>query len=101
MVERDINVGDDGYTYYMISFLGSGVDMDVEGDAAWIDNVSMLGTEPLCPQDLTGDGMVDINDLLDLLAAWGETDHAADLDGNGVVDTNDLLNLLGMWGRCA
>lgn len=49
------------------------------------------------PADINGDGVVDVGDLLDLLAAWGEDDADADIDGNGVVDVSDLLVLLGAW----
>ncbi len=42
-----------------------------------------------CPSDLDGDGQVGINDLLDLLAAWGAP-----------YTINDLLDLLAAWGPC-
>ncbi len=53
--------------------------------------------------DITGDGVVDVLDLLELLGQWGPCpdppeDCLADLDGNGVVDVLDLLILLGNWG---
>lgn len=52
--------------------------------------------------DLNGDGMVDVSDLLILLAAWGtcprSSDCPADLNGDGVVDISDLLILLSNWG---
>jgi acetyl esterase/lipase len=51
--------------------------------------------------DITGDGVVDVNDLLALLAAWGDcpggSDCPADLNGDGVVNTSDLLALLAAW----
>jgi len=57
-------------------------------------------SEP-CTGDVTGDGAVDSNDILALLAAWQcSTCDAEDVDGNGVVDTNDLLQMLGAWGVC-
>jgi hypothetical protein len=52
------------------------------------------------PGDLNGDGVVDLNDLLMLLKAWGECppgDCPADLNGDGVVDVLDLLILLEYW----
>ncbi len=51
--------------------------------------------------DVTGDGIIDVLDLLELLAAWGDCpsqgDCPADVDGNGVVDVLDLLIVLGAW----
>jgi len=54
-----------------------------------------------CPADLTGDGVVNVSDLLQLLSAWGpNVGHPADLNGDGVVNVSDLLILLGQWGPC-
>ncbi len=54
-------------------------------------------TEP-CSPDMDGTGVVDIEDLLLFMAAWGTED--ADLNGDGTPDINDLLVLMGMWGAC-
>lgn len=50
--------------------------------------------------DLNGDGVVDVADLLLLLAAWGTCPQPcpADLNGDGVVDVADMLILLANWG---
>jgi len=54
-----------------------------------------------CYADCVPDDVVDVNDLLALLADWGSTDlPITDLDQNGIVNTFDLLDLLGGWGRC-
>ena len=54
-----------------------------------------------CAEDITGDAQVNVNDLLDLLAAWGPCgDCDADLTGDGQVNVNDLLDLLAAWGPC-
>lgn len=57
-----------------------------------------------CAGDVIGDGAIGTDDLLALLAAWGECPSdgtcPADLDGNGAVDAIDLLTLLGSWGLC-
>ena len=52
------------------------------------------------PGDLDEDGDVDFNDLLILLAAWGECPKGCpeDLDDDLDVDFNDLLILLANWG---
>jgi len=50
------------------------------------------------PGDATGDGVVDIDDLLAVIGVWGPClDCAADLDGDGVVDVDDLLMVIGNW----
>ncbi|MDG2477326.1 MAG: hypothetical protein P8M32_05445 [Phycisphaerales bacterium] len=56
-----------------------------------------------CPGDMTGDDIVDVNDLLALAAAWGPcTDDPClpDVTGDDIVDTSDLLYLLASWGPC-
>ena len=52
--------------------------------------------------DIDGDGVVGFEDLLALLAAWGDCPEppdpcAADLDDDGDVDFDDLLLLLAGW----
>ena len=48
--------------------------------------------------DLNGDGVVNIADLLALLASWGSClGCPADLNGDGVVNIIDLLILLANW----
>jgi hypothetical protein len=51
-------------------------------------------------EDVNGDGVVDVTDLLELLADWGET-GVCDFNGDGIVDVTDLLMLLAAWGPCA
>ncbi|MDP7008073.1 MAG: hypothetical protein QGI78_00715 [Phycisphaerales bacterium] len=58
-----------------------------------------LSVEPSETGDINGDGLVDIEDLLLLLAAWGgEGNDGTDLDGNGVVDVEDLLIMIANFG---
>jgi len=52
-----------------------------------------------CPADITGDGVVDVLDLLEVLAQWG-TAGPADITGDGIVDVLDLLEVLAAWGPC-
>jgi hypothetical protein len=67
-------------------------------------NGSMLLTPCLsCAGDADCDGIVDISDVLALLAAWGTDDPLFDLapeGGDGQVDVVDLLALLASWGPC-
>lgn len=56
---------------------------------------------PICHGDFNGDSMVDVSDLLLLLAAWGPcVDCPEDLEGTGEVGVADLLLLLEAWGEC-
>jgi len=54
-----------------------------------------------CPADVTGDGVVDVLDLIAVLAAWGQSDVPEDINGDGIVDVLDLLEVLTAWGPCA
>lgn len=62
---------------------------------------------PVRAGDLTGDGLVGIDDLWMLLDAWGPCPPKipgdfcpcpGDLNGDGVIDVKDLFDLLGQWG---
>ena len=62
---------------------------------------SLMTDGHACPADLNGDGLVEGDDLLRLLASWGEctaSDCPEDLDGDGLVDGVDLTILLAAWG---
>jgi hypothetical protein len=56
-----------------------------------------------CPADIEDDdGVVDVDDLLELLDEWGDDDddEEADINQDGTVDVQDLLILLAAWGPC-
>jgi hypothetical protein len=53
-----------------------------------------------CAGDIVRDCIVNVDDLLLLLAEWGASDSVADINGDGAVDVNDLLLLLAAWGPC-
>ena len=52
--------------------------------------------------DITGDGVVDLSDLAELIAHYrttsGATYEDGDLDGDGDVDLSDLAELLSAYG---
>ena len=49
--------------------------------------------------DSNGDGLVNVTDLLTLLASWGSCGGCpADFNSDSMVNVFDLLNLLGNWG---
>lgn len=60
-----------------------------------------LGPAP-CPADLSGNRVVNGEDLAALLGAWGPCSGScpADLTGDGEVNGADLAAQLGAWGNC-
>lgn len=64
------------------------------------DNGDNVIAEDCCPADITGDAVVDVNDLLAVIDQWGSTDSPADIYADGIVDVNDLLMVVGNWGGC-
>jgi hypothetical protein len=76
-------------------------DSTVEAGVDGVDVHEYVCDQPACAADLDGNGAVDVNDFLALLAAWGPNPgHPADFDGSGTVDVNDCLQLLSEWGPC-
>ena len=70
-------------------------------DAGEVEDYTIIVIEtPPCPADVNGDGVVDVLDLLALLAAWGNAGGPEDINGDGIVDVLDLLELLAAWGPC-
>ncbi len=53
-----------------------------------------------CPADIDGDGIVGINDFLEVLSKWDSADCNADIDRNETVGIDDFLGVLGAWGPC-
>jgi Dockerin type I domain len=59
---------------------------------------------PQCPEDVNGDGVVDLSDLALVLGAFGSAagdpayNPAADIDGDGVIGLSDLSRVLGRFG---
>jgi hypothetical protein len=44
-----------------------------------------------CPGDATGDGVVDVDDIVAVVLAFGSTDPDADVTGDGIVDVDDIV----------
>jgi len=53
---------------------------------------------PACPADLTGDSLVNADDLLVVLGSFG-VDGGGDATGDGFTDADDLLVVLGGFGQ--
>ncbi len=67
-------------------------------------NFSIVPAPPDCPEDLDGNGTVGLEDLAQLLGAYGscvgdpDFDPAADLNLDDCVDLSDLASLLAVYG---
>ena len=53
------------------------------------------------PYDLTGNGFVEVDDIMIIAANWGlpDPDPQADLDGDGDVDVVDVMRASAEWGQ--
>ncbi|UCD73823.1 MAG: hypothetical protein JSV91_08485 [Phycisphaerales bacterium] len=57
--------------------------------------------EGFCPEDVDDNGKVEIDDIFQILAAWGPcNDCVEDINDDGVVDIDDVFEVLGAWGPC-
>ena len=61
----------------------------------------VIGPDPDCPQDLTFDGVVGAADVLLLLAEFGSEGDGlvGDFDNNGSVGVDDILDILAAYGE--
>ena len=70
-------------------------------DGINLDDVEIWGVAPDdgpdCPTDLDGNGTTDVNDILELIAAWGTPN--GDVTGDGYTDVNDVLLILAEFGN--
>ncbi len=72
---------------------------DIEGQV--VGEIVIVPGDVLCPGDVTGNGEVDINDVLMVLGNYlCEGDCEGDADDDGIVDINDVLQVLGDFGGC-
>jgi hypothetical protein len=71
-----------------------------KGAASSCNDPGICDSNP-CPSDVNGDGVVDVNDLLNVIADWNTPGSGGtDINGDGVVDVNDLLAIISSWGVC-
>ncbi|MAB82618.1 MAG: hypothetical protein CMJ24_04170 [Phycisphaerae bacterium] len=80
-----------------LSLWRTGTIESIEGDVRSPNN----DCEVLCASDINADLLVNVNDLLIVIANWGTTgNHYADISGDQVVGVDDLLRVISFWGAC-
>ncbi|MCH2132134.1 MAG: M12 family metallo-peptidase [Phycisphaerales bacterium] len=77
----------------IVRWQGPGTGKQVVPDVAWSYETIA------CPGDANGDLVINVDDMLAIIAAWGCTDCPEDVDGSGQVDVNDILMALSAWGQ--
>ncbi len=76
------------------------------GPIFFADNVTVTRANAPCPADITGNGSVDVGDLLTVITNWGPCASppcAADIappGGDGQINVSDLLAVITAWGAC-
>ena len=70
----------------------------------WSDDLAyrVIGEQGIsCAEDIDGDGIVAVADLLIIIGDWGSCSGCAgDINSDGVVNVEDLLSLIAAWGPC-
>ena len=80
--------------------IGSGSSTAFRGEPTGTLEQSNILLGPQCDADVSGDGEVNVTDLLAVIDQWGSTDSDADISGDGIVNVTDLLEVVGNWGPC-
>ena len=80
---------------------GTSDDIDNNGvpDECEVNCVNLFtGGGECTSSDFNNDGVVDVDDLLQLIGAWGNSGGVEDLNDDGFVGVDDMLILIGDWG---
>ena len=73
--------------------ISNGTSEDINGNG--------IPDECECIGDINGDFIVNVADVLAVIADWGSTANVpADVNNDGVVDVLDLLHIVAAWGPC-
>lgn len=73
---------------------------DIANGSSQDVNDNGIPDECECPGDVTGEGVINVEDILIVIGAFGQTGGIGDIDGSGLVDIADLLIVIEGWGNC-
>ena len=96
---------------------GGALSMTCDCSAANVANTALCNSQPshvegpwnnlggntvceICTADITVDGVVDVDDVLAIVSAWGGCVCVEDITNDSAVSTDDLLVVLEHWGVC-
>jgi hypothetical protein len=104
-----------GQSFTFLTYTGTrtGSFCDVQPKGTWSvvyapNSVKLVLVGTGCAADLNGNGVVNVEDLLAIIGAWGACPNGcptcygdvAPAIGNGIVNVEDLLSIIGAWGAC-
>jgi hypothetical protein len=75
-------------------------DCDIADGTSEDINLNDIPDECECIADITGDGTVNIDDLLELIGYFGSLGPIGDFNADNTVSIDDLLILISRWGEC-
>ena len=74
---------------------------DIQSGASADINSNHVPDECECAGDVDGDGTVNVDDIIEVILAWGDTGpNPADLNGDQLVNSIDLALVLTYYGAC-
>lgn len=98
---EDLVVNRDELAISVASGINGSGQIAVSGTApATLENKAAV-LEPVAATDINADGLINVSDLLAVIAAWGDCGVGgpcdADVDSSGAVDVLDLLAVIAAW----
>ncbi|MEE2906968.1 MAG: hypothetical protein VX527_03955, partial [Planctomycetota bacterium] len=70
------------------------------GAGSTCDDSDACDPEKDCLGDTNDDGVVNVDDILQVLANYGGSGSGGDVDGDGDIDVDDILAVINGWGDC-